>query len=162
MKPIFWGIICAVFIIPCIAQKQERNLYAETLSACVNKEAEDYGKLALSQDYNNRIVEYDEQLTDGLPTQFGAIKVEYIPTHILAKKYLAKRYKKNRESIEILSIRPMQSDGTKLTLNVLSYSFSAFKENAYYYALGGGCRVDFIYDPEQKQFILAKTELWGI
>lgn len=56
----------------------------------------------------------------------------------------------------------MQSDGTNLKINILHYWFSSPKKLCYSYALEGGCRIEFTYDQKQKQFFLAKTELWGI
>ena len=54
----------------------ESNLYARTLSACLVKELEDYGKLGTRVDYENRVVERNIHLTNNLPTQFGKIKVD--------------------------------------------------------------------------------------
>jgi hypothetical protein len=157
MRAIFLTIICVLFIIPCFSQTVKRNLYAEALSACVNKEAVDYGTISSRRNLINRIVEYDLNLTSDLPKQFGSIKVEYS-----SAGELGDRYKKNRSEISLLSLRPMQSDGTNLEIGILHYWFSSPKKRHYSYALEGGCRVKFTYDQEQRQFILAKTELWGI
>ena len=156
MKTIFLAIIFTSLISHCLAQKVERNLYAEALSACLSKEAADFSKLGLERDYNNRVVEYDYILTSKLPTQFGGIKVEYLNTDMLVE-----RYKKNRKEVEILSMRPMQSDGANLTVNIPYYFFSSKKRN-FNYALAGGCNVEFNYDSQKKQFTLAKTVLWGV
>lgn len=158
MMQSFLFIVFAVFISSCFAQKAERNLYAEALSACVNEEAVDYGKSG--RDYKHHLVLKHDGVTNDLPVQFGEIRVEY-----LTEDELAKRYKKNHQELQILTMNSMESDGTKITINTASRFFStkiSSKQRKYFYALEGGCSTEFSYDPEQKQFILTKTELWGV
>lgn len=75
MKTIFAAIICILFTVSCFAQTAERKLYAESLSACVEKEAAEYSKINSKRNLANRFVEYDINLTSDLPKQFGFIKV---------------------------------------------------------------------------------------
>ena len=135
----------------------DSNLYARTLSACLAKELEDYGKLGLSRvDYENRVVERNIHLTDKLPTQFGKVKVEYLDSETLRE-----RYQKSRKEIQVLSMRPMKNEGATLIISIGNYWFS-YKKNSYNYGLEGGCTVKFNFDSSQNNFALTKIDLWGI
>lgn len=138
------------------AASTESNLYARTLSACLAKELEDYGKLGTRVDYENRVVERNIHLTDNLPTQFGKIKVEYLDSETLRE-----RYQKTRQKIQVLSIRPMKNKGATLIVSIGNYWFS-YKKKSYNYGLEGGCTVNFNFDSSQNDFALTKIDLWGI
>jgi hypothetical protein len=108
----------------------QSNLYERTLSACLAKELEDYGKLrTLRVDYENRVVERNIHLTAKLPTQFGKIKVEYLDSETLRE-----RYQKTRQEIQVLSIRPMKNEGSTLIISIGNYWFS-YKKKSYNYGL---------------------------
>ena len=98
------------------------NFYAIALSACVNKEEQDYGKLGLGRDYLNVIVERDTFTTSPALTDFGKIKVEYLDANELRE-----RYKKTGKKIPILAVRPLQNKDGKLIINILDYWFSYFE-----------------------------------
>ena len=139
------------------APSTESNLYARTLSACLAKELEDYGKLMTSRvDYENRVVERNIHLTDKLPTQFGKVKVEYLDSETLRE-----RYQKSRKEIQILSLRPMKNEGATLIISIGNYWFS-YTKKSYNYGLEGGCTVKFNFDSSQNNFALTKIDLWGI
>ena len=75
--------IACVFLLAAKALPQtsttpDSNLYLKALSACVEKQGKDYGKLGLERDYTNRIVEYNLFLTPKLPTQIGEYRIEYL------------------------------------------------------------------------------------
>jgi hypothetical protein len=132
------------------------NLYARTLSACLAKELEDYGKLGTRVDYENRIVERNIHFTDKLPTQFGKIKVEYLDPETLRERYL-----KTRQEMQVLSLRPMKNDGTTLIISIGNYWFS-YTKKSYHYGLEGGCTVNFNFESSKSDFALTKIDLWGI
>jgi hypothetical protein len=138
------------------APSVQSNLYERTLSACLAKELEDYGKLETRVDYENRVVERNIHLTDKLPTQFGKVKVEY-----LGSETLRERYQKTRKEIQVLSMRPMKNEGATLVISIGNYWFS-YKKKSYNYALEGGCTVRFNFDSSQNDFALTKIDLWGI
>lgn len=99
------------------APSTESNLYARTLSACLTKELEDYGKLVtIRVDYENHVVERNIHLTDKLPTQFGKVKVEYLDSETLRE-----RYQKSRKEIQVLSLRPMKNEGATLIVSIGNY-----------------------------------------
>ncbi len=148
----------------CFAQQTspKRNLYAEALSACVHQEAKQFSRFNSERDLQNRIVEYDLFLTSKLPTQIGNIKIEVLGYGDLVKRY--KKVKKNKEArqeIPFMAIRPMQSDGITIKIDILDYWFG-YKKRSYYHALEGGCHTTFTYDSEQKQFVLSETLITGI
>lgn len=155
---IFLSLFLAFSSLQCVAQtnSSERNLYAEALSACIKKEAEEFKNISNKVDFENRVVEYDFFLTRDLPTQFENIKVEY-----LTGGELAERYKKTKKEIPLFSIRPMTSDGNIIKLSIIQSWFS-YEKRSYNYSLEGGCVVEFQYNPDDKRFALAKTEIWGI
>jgi hypothetical protein len=135
----------------------ESNLYARTLSACLAKELEEYGKHELRRvDYENRVVERNIHLTDKLPTQFGKVRVEYLDSETLRE-----RYQKTRKEIQVLSLRPMKNEGTTLVVSIGNYWFS-YKKKSFKYGLEGGCTVNFNFESSQNDFALTKINLWGI
>lgn len=136
----------------------EGNLYARALSACLSKEAEEFGRLELQprSNFANRVVEQNNFLTDKLPTKFGDIRVEYLDADALRE-----RYQKTRQQIQILSLRPMKNKGATLKISIADYWFS-YSKNSYNYALEGGCNVDFKFDAVQENFVIAKLDLWGV
>ena len=132
------------------------NLYLSALSACVEKQAQAYGKLGSERDYLNRIVEYNLFLTEKLPTQIGEYRIEY-----LNGDELVARYKRLRKAFPILSMRPMVSEDGMLKIGLADYWFSSEKRSLTY-SLEGGCNVFFRYDCEKKMFVLDKVDLWGV
>ncbi len=150
---LFFGLLITSGFSQDKAATTENNLYAKALSACLVKEPQAENSVEVERSV---IVEYNLFTTRNLPTQFGKIKVGYLDTNTLAA-----RYKKNRELISILAIRPLQSDSTELELNILFYYLS-FEKRSYNYSLEGGCNVKFVYDCEKKQFVVKTAETSGI
>jgi hypothetical protein len=155
-------LVFALFTLKAYSQSKETseiegNLYAKTLSACLVKEANEYGNLGTNRvDYENRIVERNIHLTDKLPMRFGKTKVEYLDVDALRE-----RYEKTRKEIQVLSLRPMKNEGATLIISIGNYWFS-YKKKSYNYGLEGGCTVNFNFDSQSQSFILTKIDLWGI
>jgi hypothetical protein len=142
--------------LPQTSTTPDSNLYLKALSACVEKQVEDYGKLGLERDYLNRIVEYNLFLTQNLPAKIGEHRIEY-----LNGDELIARYKRLRKRFPILSMRPMTNDQGMLRIGLADYWFS-YEKRALNYSLEGGCNVYFRYDCEQKLYVFDRVDLWGV
>ena len=155
-------LLLGLFVLTVFSQSKdapsaESNLYARTLSVCLTKELEEYGKHRLRRvDYENRVIERNIHLTEKLPTQFGKVKVEYLDSETLRE-----RYQKTRKEIQVLSLRLMKNEGTTLIISIGNYWFS-YTKKSYNYGLEGGCTVNFNFDSSQNDFALTKIDLWGI
>lgn len=132
------------------------NLYLRALSACVEKQAQEYKNLGGGRDYQNRIVERNIFFTEKLPTQIGVYRIEYLDGNELTV-----RYKKSRKPLPILSMRPMVSEDGMLRIGLADYWFS-YEKRALTYSLEGGCNVFFRYDCERKAHVLDRVDLWGV
>ena len=153
--------IACVFLLAANALPQtsttpDSNLYLKALSACVEKQGKDYGKLGLERDYINRIVEYNLFLTPKLPTQIGEYRIEY-----LNGDELIARYKRLRKSFPILSMRPMENEEGLLRIGLADYWFS-YEKRSLNFSLEGGCNVYFRFDCEQKLHVIDRVDLWGV
>lgn len=138
------------------ADAPEGNLYLKALSACVEKQSQEYKRLNLGRDYLNRIVEKNIFLTEKLPTQIGEYRIAYLDGNELVATY-----KRNRKPIPLLSMRPMVNEEGVLRIGLVDYWFS-FEKRAATYSVEGGCNVFFRYDCEQKVHVIEKVELWGV
>jgi hypothetical protein len=160
MARIILSIAC-VFLLansafPQSATAPEGNLYLRALSACVEKQSQEYKNIGGGRDYRNRIVEKNIFLTEKLPTRIGEHRIEYLDGNELIA-----RYKKNRKPIPILSMRPMVNEEGVLRIGLADYWFS-YEKRALTFSLEGGCNVFFRYDCEQRVHVIDKVDLWGV
>lgn len=132
------------------------NLYLKALSACVEKQAQEYRKFSVARDYQNRVVERNIFLTDTLPTRIGEYRIEYLDA-----SELAARYKSSRKRLPIISVRPMVNEEGMLRISLADYWFS-YEKRSLTYSLEGGCNVFFRYDCERKAHVLDRVDLWGV
>ena len=148
--------LLADYAFPRTSTAPDSNLYLQALSACVEKQAQEYGKLGLERDYLNRIVEHNIFLTQKLPAQIGEYRIEYLNGDELVAKY-----KRLRKRFPILSMRPMVNEGGMLRIGLADYWFS-YEKRALTFSLEGGCNVFFRYDCEQRVHVIDKVDLWGV
>jgi hypothetical protein len=153
--------IACVFLVakdafPQMPATPEGNLYLKALSACVEKQAQEYKNLGGERDYQNRIVERNLFLTEKLPMQIGEYQIEYLDANELTA-----RYKRSRKPLPILSVRPMVNEEGMLKIGLAEYWFS-YEKRALTYSLEGGCNVFFRYDCERKVHVLDRVDLWGV
>ena len=124
-------VLAALFgCCPAFAQKGSNhangnNLYAVALFASVREMDKSWGNIddsditkGLRTDYKHVFVESSLSTTDSLPSQDGEYRVEY-----LNKLGEIDRCKKLKKPFAILTIEPMQSDGT-FELETLGFCFS--------------------------------------
>ena len=93
-----------------------KAIYLRALSACVEKQAQEYKNLGGGRDYLNRIVEHNIFLTQKLPTQIGEYRIEYLNGDELVAKY-----KRLRKPFPILSMRPIVNEEGMLRIGLGDY-----------------------------------------
>jgi hypothetical protein len=114
------------------------------------------GGSRIRTDYRHVLVEKDPEITEGLPSQQGDYRVEY-----LDGQEQMDRYKKLRKEFAILRIRPMQSDGSVLEIEV-SVSYLTYEKHKFLHAVSDWSDVEFRYDCENQKFVVSSVKLGGI
>lgn len=142
------------------------SLYQRALSACVIKELEEYGDQGQETRlrFSNRVVFQNAIFTDELPTKFGDVNVEYLEYETIVERYRMNRANKSkdrREEIFVTEISPMINQGTTLKISLREWWVS-YKKKILNKALEGGCIVDFEFDTQLKDFVIKKTDTWGV
>lgn len=91
----------------------ENNLYYRALFASLETMNREWGKIdntvmgsRIPTDYHNMTVEKNRNITEGLPSQFGDYRVEY-----LEPQELIDRYKRVRKEFALLVAFPMVNEG---------------------------------------------------
>ena len=102
------------------------------------------------------LVQKDNEITDGLPSQLGDYRVEY-----LDYREQIDRYKKLRKEFSILKIGSMQSDGARLRI-VISVYYLSYKKHKLLLGLSDWSEVEFRYDCEKQKYIVSSVKLGGI
>jgi hypothetical protein len=167
----FTGLILLVFVSTSYSQNISKvgtnfNLYERAVSACVAKKLKDYGTQGEETRlrFSERIFLYDDILTVKLPSQFGEVKVSYLTSdqlNVLFQSRSKQKPKTERTEIPFTTIQPMRNEGTTLIISLSDYWFSS-KKHMSFHALEGGCVVSFNFDDGVDNFVVSKTELWGI
>ena len=139
------------------------NLYSAALFASLSAMEESWGHIddssggtRIRTDYRHVFVEKDPEITDGLPEQQGEYRVEY-----LDNREQAERYNKLRKEFAILRIRPIQSDGSLLRIQV-SVSYLTHEKGKFLHAISDWSDVEFRYDCENHKFVVSGVKLGGI
>jgi hypothetical protein len=142
---------------------KEDNLYSKALFASISEMDKSWshidnsnGGSGIRTDYHHLLVEKDVEVTDGLPTQMGDYHVEY-----LDHQALIDRYKKLRKEFPVLRIHPIQSDGTRLKIQV-SVSYFSYKKQRLLFGFSDWSDVEFGYDCEKQKYIVSSVKLGGI
>jgi hypothetical protein len=141
----------------------EDNLYYRALFASVDKMNKDWGNINASvegrqirTDYHNMIVLKNRDITEGLPSQYGEYRVEY-----LDEQGLIDKYKKLRKEFAILVAYPMVNDKERLEITFNVYWISYGKHNLSF-ALSDWSKVYFRYDCEKREYVIDEVKLGGI
>lgn len=114
------------------------------------------GGSRIHTDYHRMLVQKDNEITDGLPSQLGDYRVEY-----LDYREQIDRYKKLRKEFSILKIGSMQSDGARLRI-VISVYYLSYKKHKLLLGLSDWSEVEFRYDCEKQKYIVSSVKLGGI
>jgi hypothetical protein len=158
-------LLCALTGSPKDGQTPAKkdNLYSVALFASLSEMEKSWGHFDDSEDgstirtdYRHVPVEKDPEITDGVPAQQGDYQVEY-----LNSREQRDRYKKLRKRFAILKIRPMQSDGSRLKIQV-SVSYLTYEKHKFMYEVSDWSDVEFRYDCEYQKFVVSSVKLGGI
>ena len=133
----------------------ENNLYYRALVASLEKMDREWGKIGKT-DYHNMIVEKNRNITEGLPSELGEYRVEY-----LEQQGLIDRYKRLRKEFPILVIYPMVNEGVRLEITFKVYWMS-YKKSSLNYALSDWSKVYFLYDCNKREYVIDEVKLGGI
>jgi len=107
-------------------------------------------------DYRHVPVEKDPEITNGLPSQQGDYRVEY-----LDRREQFDRLRKLRKGFAVLRIHPMQSDGSLLKI-LVSVSYLTYEKHRFMYAVSDWSDVEFRYDCERQKFVVSSVKLGGV
>ena len=139
------------------------NLYSVALFASLaamekswNHIDDSDGGTTIRTDYRHMFVEKDPTITNGLPEHQGEYQVEY-----LDNRGQTERYNNLRKEFALLRIRPMQSDGSQLRIQISVYYFK-HKRGKSFYGLSDWSDVEFRYDCENHKFVVSDVKLGGI
>lgn len=165
IAPVFVVLFCALSVLPTGGQitATKDNLYSVALFVSISEMEKSWGHIDDSDggsriltDYRHVVVEKDPEITDGLPLQQGDYRVEYLDS-----RDQMDRYKKLRKEFAILRIRPMQSEGSLLKIQV-SVSYFTYKKHRILLAISDWSDVEFRYDCEHQKFAVSSVKLGGI
>jgi hypothetical protein len=141
----------------------ENNLYYRALFASLDKMAKSWGNgddsvrgSRVRTDHHNMVVERNRDITEGLPSQLGEYRVEYLDS-----QGLVGRYKKLRKPFAILITRPLQNDGERLNVTFTVYWFS-YGKGSLNYGLSDWSDVYFRFDCEKREYVIDEVKLRGI
>lgn len=152
---------------PALAQEgsnhtNKDSLYAVALFASLREMQKSWGYIddndsnTLRMDYRHMFVESDPRITDGLPSEDGEYRVEYLDMQ--AQKDRCQKLKKH---FAILTIEPMRSDGSVLEIQV-SVSHLSYMRHRLTYGFSDWSDVHFRYDCKSQRFVVSTVELGGI
>jgi hypothetical protein len=132
-------------------QPLEANLYYRALFAGLDKMSKSYGN-----NYHHVIVQKERGITDGLPSQLGEHRVEYLDS-----QGLIDRYKKLRKEFPILVARPMKNEGERLNITFTVWHIS-YTKGRLNYAVSDWVDAYFRYDCEKREYVIDEVKLGGI
>lgn len=142
---------------------KENSLYAKALFASVAEMDKQWTRYSrgdentANTDYHHMPVQTDPlEITDGLPTESGEYRVEY-----LDPKAQRERFQKLRKRYAILKIDPVQNEGSQLKV-VVSVSYVSRRKKAFVYEFSDWSDVKFRFDCEKQEFVISSVDLGGI
>jgi hypothetical protein len=158
-------LLCALSGVPqegSVPAKKD-NLYSVALFASVSEMEKSWGHIddsdggsRIRTDYRHVLVEKDSEITDGLPSEKGDYRAEYLDS-----REQMDRYNKLRKEFSILKIRPMQSDGLLLKIQV-SFSHLRYEKHKFLLGISDWNDVEFRYDCQKQKFVVFSVKLGGI
>ena len=159
--PLFW----ALSAIPQAdgPKGKEGDLYSIALAASIDEMQKSWGHIddsdngtSVRTDYSHVIVKQDPRITNGLPTQFGSHRIEYLDVQALIK-----RYNTLGKKLAVLEISPMVNEGARLKIDVFVSWFSHRHRRAMF-ELSDWSDVEFQFDCDRQTFVISSVKLGGI
>jgi hypothetical protein len=138
------------------------DLYATALIASITEMEKQWGNLddsngdRIRTDYKHMIVEENPDLTDGLPTEFGPNRVDY-----LSDRALIGRYKAQKKKFLILVIHPIKTDGSLLTIGI-SMHWVSYRKGRLLFEIEGGSEVTSALNCGSETYKVSSVKLSGI
>lgn len=139
----------------------QANLYGRALFAGIAEMDKEWGHInttpddSIRTDYHHMIVKRSE-MTEGIPGRSGDYQAEFLDA-----RELVARYRKMGKRFAILVLHPIKNDGPTLAVNIGVFWFS-HKKTASSYAFSDWSDVEFRYDCEKRDWVIAKVKLGGI
>lgn len=167
-RSLILGLVILFYAFSLFAQKsgtpaKTDNLYSLALFASVVEMEKAWGNIddsdngsRIRTDYHQMFVEKDPEITESLPTHLGDYHFEY-----LDNRDQIDRYKKLRKEYSILRIRPLQSEGIRLKIQV-SVSYFKYKKGKLIFEVSDWSDVDFRYDCEKQKYVVSGVTLGGV
>jgi hypothetical protein len=158
-------LLCAGFAFPQERgeRAREENLYSKALFASITEMEKSWGRIddsngrgGIRTDYRHMLVERDPEITDHLPSQLGDYRVEYLDSQAQID-----RFKKLRKEFSILRIHPLQSEGSRLTVQV-TVSYLKYEKGKLNLGLSDWSDVEFRFDCERQNYLVSAVNLGGI
>lgn len=139
------------------------NLYYRALFASLDKMDREWGKIddsvtgsRIRTDYHNMVVEKNRNITEGMPSELGDYRVEY-----LEPRELIDRYKERRKEFAILVAYPMVNEGERLEI-IFNVYWVSYKKSRLNYALSDWSKVYFRYECDKREYVVDEVKLGGI
>lgn len=169
-KSLFLLALILFLCTPVLSQDRtilpDDNLYSVALAASMDKMEQAWSHIddsncgfdcdRIRTNYRRVIVEKNPGITDNLPTQFGAHRVEYLDS-----EGLIDRYKKLRKEFTILRVNRIVYEDGHFEITIGQPWFS-YKKRVSYYAISDWSTVLFRYDCNEKAFVIDDVKLGGI
>jgi len=142
---------------------KDGSLYSTALFASLAEMEKSWGHIDDSNggenvrtDYHHMLVKKDPEITNGVSSQLGAYRVEFLDNPELIAKY-----RKLRKAFAVLEIHPAQNVGAELKIEV-SVSYFSYRKGKAAFALSDWSDVNFRYDCEKQAFLVSAVDLGGI
>jgi hypothetical protein len=139
------------------------SLYSVALFSSIAEMEKSWGSIDDSKilnqvrtDYRHMLVEQDENITRGLPTEKGDFHVEY-----LDDRGMIDRYAKVHKEFAIIRIFPIENDGARLKITINVYYFT-YRRHKKMFGLSDWSEVEFRFDCDTQKFVVASVKLGGI
>lgn len=158
----------SLYVCPAFAQGQsistpKESLYSMSLFATLEQMDKSWGDRQENPrdnygraNYKNMVVQQDLNITDGLPSQHGEYRVEYLDSEALID-----RYKRLKKAFPVIVVYPMKNEGTMLKIGFNLYWVS-YKNGRFLYALSDWSHVFLRYDREKEVYTIDQIKLGGV
>ncbi len=172
MYPITRSVVFSFIFLFCLLTDQptdgqiptrKANLYEVALFTSLSQMEKSWGQIddsdagkIIRTDYRHTIVDKIPEITNGLPTQQGDYRVEYLDS---AEQM--ERYKKLRKGFAVLRILPMENDDSILSIHI-SVSYLTYDKHKFKYGISDWSDVGFQFDCENQRFVISSLKLGGI
>ena len=135
----------------------QSDLYLRAIRIYIDTTYQLYGGIDTTRDWFRRYFEADRGIQDLLPTQIASCRILWLEKD----NSQLQNSSSQKQRIPLTRIWPITNAHDTLVVEFTDYWFSVNgqKKN---YALGGGCRISFLYDCTKKEYLVITVKLWGV